>query len=167
MEIPRLSIKVTVPIVLAGLFVIVSFAAVEYDKLDLNFYIILSLLSVYLFLFGFATGQHFASPIRKILQKAIDLSKGNLSGRVYLETKDELSELAAVFNKIAEEMQESYEQQHQSEKEVDIKVKAKTHELEEKIEELGQKVKNKTIQIERLSNEASRQQRTQAPKEKQ
>ena len=32
--------------------------------------------------------------VKKILDRAKELSKGNLSSRVYLETKDELAELA-------------------------------------------------------------------------
>ena len=88
--------------------------------------------------------------VKKILDKATELSKGNLSSRVYLETKDELSELAEVFNKIAEELQASHEQEANTEKSVGIKVKARTKDLEETINALEQKVKNRTYRVRKI-----------------
>ena len=122
----KLRSKIALPIILAGIFAIAVFIAIDHERLDPNFYIILSLLAVYVFCFGFATGHTFASPVKKLLDRATELSKGNLSSRVYLETKDELAELAKVFNKIADELQESYAQKENTEKSVDIKVKART-----------------------------------------
>jgi len=132
------------------------FIAIDYDRLDASFYIILLLLVIYVFFFGLATGQNLSSPIKKLLDKATELSKGNLSSRVYLETKDEFSDLANTFNKIAEELEVSHEQEANAEKSVGIKVKARTKELEETIDALEQKVKNRTIELERLIEESNR-----------
>jgi len=152
----KLTSKIAIPIILVGAFAIVVFLAVGYDQLSLSFYIIISLLAVYVFFFGLAVGQNLASPVKKILNNATELSEGNLSSRVYLETKDELSELARVFNKIAEELEISRDQESNTEKSVGIKVKARTKELEETINALEQKVKNRTIELERLIKESSR-----------
>ena len=152
----KLTTKIAVPIILAGTFAITIFIALDYDRLEPSFYIILLLLLVYVFFFGLATGQSLSSPIKKLLDKATELSKGNLSSRVYLETKDEFSELANTFNKIAEEFEVSHESQANAEKSVSIKVKAKTKELEETIGALEQKVKNRTIELERLIEESNR-----------
>jgi methyl-accepting chemotaxis protein len=152
----KLTTKIAVPIILAGAFAITIFIALDYDRLGPNFYIVLALLLVYVFFFGLATGQTLSSPIKKLLDKATELSKGNLSSRVYLETKDEFSELADTFNKIAEELEISHESQTNAEKSVGIKVKAKTKELEETIDALEQKVKNRTIELERLIEESNR-----------
>ena len=146
----KLTSKIALPIILAGLFAIAVFIAIDYQKLELSFYIILFLLAVYVFFFGFAIGQNFSSPVKKLLDRAKELSEGNLSSRAYLETKDELAELARVFNKIADELEESHAQEESTEKSVDIKVKARTQALEETINALDQKIKNRTIELERL-----------------
>ena len=146
----KLTSKIALPIILAGLFAIAVFIAIDYEKLEPGFYIILILFIIYVFFFGFAVGQNLASPVKKLLDRATELSKGNLSSRVYLETKDELAELARVFNKIADELQESHAQEENTEKSVDIKVRARTQALEETINALDQKIKNRTIELERL-----------------
>lgn len=149
----KISLKIAYPIILAGLFVIVAFVGFNYENLNINFYIIFFLLTVYIFLFGFATGQQFAGPVKELLQKAGDLSKGDLKSRFYLETKDELGELARIFNKIADEFEQSKNENESVEKSVDIKVKARTQALEETINALEQKVKNRTVELERIAKE--------------
>jgi len=146
----KLTSKIAFPIILTGLFAITIFIAINYDKLQNSFYVVLFFLAIYVFSFGFAIGQDFTSPIKKLLEKATELSKGNLSSRAYLESKDELAELAAVFNKIADELQESQAQGENTEKSANIKVRAKTQEFQETINALDQKVKNRTIELERL-----------------
>ena len=149
----KLTVKVAVPIILAGIFIMIAFLATNNGKLDASFYIIILFLAAFVFFFGFATGQNLSSPIKKILDRAVELSKGNLSSRVYLETKDELSELATVFNRIAEELEVSHEQGLNAEKSIGIKVAAKTKEMEETINALEQKVKNRTIELEKIVKE--------------
>jgi nitrate/nitrite-specific signal transduction histidine kinase len=147
---PKLTSKIALPIILAGVFAIAIFIAIDYERLSPGFYVILALFAVYVFCFGFATGHTLASPVKKLLDRATELSKGNLSSRVYLETKDELAELAKVFNQIAEELQQSHAKEENTEKSVDIKVRARTQALEETINALDQKIKNRTIELERL-----------------
>ncbi len=149
----RLSFKIALPIILVGLFAVTIFIALNYEKLELSFYVVLLLLVIFVFFFGFAMGQEFASPVRKLLERATELSRGNLSSRIYLETKDELGQLARIFNRIAEELEESRDKTEKSEKSVDIKVRARTQALEETIYALEQKVKNRTMELERLINE--------------
>lgn len=151
MKISHISLKVATPIILVGLFIITVFISFNYERLDLTFYIIFSLIIVYVFLFGFATGQRFVAPIRKILNRAIDLSKGDLKARAYLESKDELSELAKAFNEIAEKLEQSQNNEEQTEKSVDVKIRARTQALEETIIALEQKIKNRTMELERAT----------------
>ena len=119
----KLTTKIAIPIILVGIFAIVVFIAIRLRPIDPSFYIIVLFLAIFVFFFGLAIGQNLSSPVKKILDKATELSKGNLSSRVYLETKDELSELAKIFNKIAEELEASHEQEENMEKSVGIKVK--------------------------------------------
>jgi methyl-accepting chemotaxis protein len=146
----KLTSKIAIPIILAGIFTISVFIGLEYDKLDIYFYIILLLLTLFMFSFGVATGQNLASPVKKILERAEELSNGNLSSRVYLETKDELAELAIAFNKIAEELEASHDHEENAEKSVDLKVKARTQALEETIDALEQKVRNRTAELQNM-----------------
>lgn len=152
----RLTLKIAVPIILVGVFAVIVFISVGYENLNPGFYIIVAFLFIYVFFFGLAVGQSLSSPVKKLLDKATELSKGNLSSRVYLETKDEFAELAKVFNEIAEELSASREQEVNLEKSVGLKVKARTEELEETISALEQKVKNRTIELERLIEESNK-----------
>ncbi|MCX6722445.1 MAG: HAMP domain-containing protein [Candidatus Staskawiczbacteria bacterium] len=152
--------KTAISMILVGIFVIFAFIATTYEQLQPSSYVILLLLFIFMFFFGIAMGQRYTSPIKKILNNATELSKGNLSSRIYLESKDELSELANTFNKIAEELQVSREQEANVEKNVAVKVRAKTQELEETIKALEQKVRNRTIELEKLMKESSQLQET-------
>jgi len=147
----KISSKIMFPIVLAGAFVAVILISLEYDKLSLSSYLVLLLLFLFVFFFGFTTGQSLSSPVQKILDRAIDLNKGDLKTRVYLETKDELADLAKAFNQIAEKLEESRYNEEQAEKSIDVKVRAKTKSLEETIIALEQKIKNRTIELERAT----------------
>jgi nitrogen fixation/metabolism regulation signal transduction histidine kinase len=153
---PKLTIKVAIPIILAGIFAIVAFSAVSYGQLQPGSFIVVLFLIVFVFFFGLAIGQSFVSPIKKLLKEAEELSRGNLSSRVYLESKDELAELANTFNKLAEDLNVSHEQEANIEKSVAVKVKARTQEMQEIIEALEQKVKNRTVELERLIKESNR-----------
>ncbi|HCC59628.1 MAG: hypothetical protein A2402_03255 [Candidatus Staskawiczbacteria bacterium RIFOXYC1_FULL_37_43] len=146
----KISYKISVPVILAGFFAVVAFLALDYKNINFSFYILLLFIAIYVFFFGFATGQRFASPVKKLLDRATEMSKGNLSTRVYLETKDEIAELAKVFNKLAGDLEESRNKEESTEKSVDIKVKAKTQGLEETINALEQKVQNRTIELQRV-----------------
>ncbi len=152
----KVTTKIAIPIILTGIFAIAVFVSLGYAQEEPSFYIIILFLIIYVFFFGLAIGQNLSSPIKKLLDKATELSKGDLTSRVYLETKDELSELAKVFNKIAEELEASHLQEENAEKSVGIKVKAKTKDLEETINALEQKVKNRTIELERLIQESNK-----------
>jgi len=155
---PTLSLKVAYPIIIAGLFIVVAFIAINYQSLTTGFYVVLSLLTIYIFLFGFATGENFALPIKKLLKKAEELTQGNFKSRIYLNDKDELGQLAKVFNKLAEQLEQIETKAETLEKTVDIKVKAKTQSLEETINALDQKVKNRTVELQRLMAELQKYQ---------
>ncbi|MDO8486123.1 MAG: HAMP domain-containing protein [Candidatus Staskawiczbacteria bacterium] len=162
----NVSFKIAVPIIIAGIFIITIFIALNYKILDKNFFIVFGLTTIYIFLFGFATGQRFSMPIKKLLKRATDLSEGDLKTRVYLETKDEFGDLAKVFNKIADELEESRSRNETTEKSVDMKVKAKTQALEETINALEQKVKNRTLELQRITDESEAIQKDTEVKEK-
>jgi methyl-accepting chemotaxis protein len=153
----KIIFKVAIPIILAGFFVIIIFIALNYGSLSKEVYFVFIALSIYVFLFGFATGQSFSSPVKKLLKRATELSQGDLKTRVYLETKDEFGELSKIFNKIAQDLEESKQAGSRAEESIDIKVKAKTQALEETIVALEQKVKNRTLELDKVIKEIEKQ----------
>ncbi|MBI2049895.1 MAG: HAMP domain-containing protein [Candidatus Staskawiczbacteria bacterium] len=150
MEIFSVSFKIAVSIIITGIFIVSVFIALNYERLDINFYIVFTLITVYVFLFGFATGQRFATPVRRLLKRATDLSEGDLTTKIYFDDKGEFNDLAKALNKIADELKESRSKAETTEKSVDIKVKARTQALEETINALEQKVKNRTLELQRI-----------------
>ena len=152
----KITFKIALPIILTGLFAIIVFVALDYGKMPNEVYFVFIFLSVYVFLFGFAVGQNISSPLEKLLKRATELSQGDLKTRVYLETKDELGELSRVFNKIAQDLEESKNANLVAQETIDIKVKARTQALEETIYALEQKVKNRTIELDKAIGEVEK-----------
>lgn len=150
----KILFNIALPIILVGLFVIVVFTALYFESLTIEIYAIFTLVAIFIFLFGFAIGQKFSSPVKQLLEKAEQLSKGELGSRIYLETKDEFEELSKAFNKIAEELQESHTATEKAEDVADLKIRAKTKELEETINVLEQKVKNRAAEIQKIITES-------------
>lgn len=161
----KITFKIALPIILTGVFSIIVFIATGYGKLDSSFYIVFIVFSIYVFLFGVAIGENLSLPIKKLIQRATLLSEGDLKTRVYLETKDEFGELGKIFNKIAEDLEESKSAGVKAEESVDIKVKARTQALEETISALEQKVKNRTIELERIEKELESEKQLENSKE--
>lgn len=135
-----LIVRVAFTIIVAGLFVVAAFLAINYDALNQNFFFILVPLVGFLFFFGFAVGQRLVLPVKKLLEVAEPLENGNGRSRMYLKTQDEIGQLARTFNKIAEKFEE-----HKSKIEtLDVNVKLRTRALEEIIDILERKIKNRT-----------------------
>lgn len=147
-------LSISLPIIIVGVFVIVVFTVINYENMTVEMYAIFTLVAVFVFLFGFAIGQRFSSPIKQLLDKAEQLSRGDLESRVYLETKGEFEDLAKAFNKIAEDLQESHNEAQRAEAVSDVKIRAKTQELEEIIGDLEQKVKNRAADLQRMIQES-------------
>jgi methyl-accepting chemotaxis protein len=149
-----ITFKIALPMILTGAFIIIIFFAVP-QAIQINpiLIVILLFVGVFVFFYGFSTGQRIAFPVRDLLRKAKNLSEGDLKTRSYSNSKDEIGQLAIAFNKIADDLEESCNNQASGEKSIKIKVKAKTRELEETIKALEQKIKNRTIELERLTSE--------------
>lgn len=152
----KLTSKIAIPVILAAIFATTVFISINYENLNVSFYIILFFLVTFSFAYGFATGQSITAPIKKLLERAKDLSSGDLGSRAYLNTKDEIGELARIFNEIAENLETSKVQTETAEKSIGVKVKARTQELEETINALDQKVKNRTAELEKLISESDK-----------
>lgn len=162
---PTIFLKTSFSLVILGIFLIVIFAALNYQQLGIESYLILSLLLIFTFLFSFVITKRFVFPVEKIIRRATELSKGSLKTRIYLETKDEFEELAKVFNQIAEELEKSHSMVEKAKDTVSIKVRARTKELEENIKVLEGKVKNRARDLQKMIDEFEKFQRLVVGKE--
>lgn len=145
-------LKICSSLIILGLFLIVIFIALIYQQLDFESYLIILLLLIFTFLFSFAISQNFIFPIKKLIRRASKLSEGSLKTRIYLETKDEFEQLATIFNLIAEELEKSYSLVEKTKHTVNIKIRARTKELENVIENLEQKFKDKAREFQRMAD---------------
>jgi len=148
--------NISLPIILVGVFVIVIFAALNFQNLSFQIYAISALAAIFVFLFGFNTGQRFATPIQELIKKADKLSKGELGSRIYIETKDEFADLGQAFNKIAEDLEMSHREAEKAQAVSDVKVRAKTQELEEVINDLELKVRGRAQELQRMIKDSER-----------
>lgn len=144
------------PIILAGIFAISIFIAIDYNKIDPSFYVTLAFLTLFTFSFGYAVAKSVSSPIQELLNRVKELRDGNLSARIYFNSKDELSELAEALNQIAAELEASQQEKKQAQALIDISVKARTKDLENIIRNLEYKVKNKSLELYTLVNESKK-----------
>lgn len=150
----KLGKKIAFSIITGGLFIIVSFSALEYQRLDFSMYNIIGFLIAFIFLFGVAMGQNFAAPVNEILQNADNVSKGNLKKiNLKSKTKDEIEDLALVFDKITEDFQNTKSEVETLKKSAEIKFKTKTLLSEQVIVALEEKIKNRTADLEKAISE--------------
>lgn len=112
-------------------------------------------LAVILLIFGLAVGiiaaifisRHLLSSIGKLSSSAKSISKGDLTARVKIQSKDEIGELADTFNMMAEEL--SLAKQELESQKVILKkeIKQRTAELEESKTILEESVRDRTEQL--------------------
>lgn len=146
----KLGKKIAFSIIMGGLFIIVSFAALEYQRLDFSLYNIIGFLVAFIFLFGVAMGQNFAAPVNEILKNADSISKGDLR-RINLKnkTKDEIGDLAKVFDKITQDFKLSKSETESLKTSAELKFKTKTLLSEQVIDALEEKIKNRSVDLEK------------------
>ncbi len=150
----KYSLKVSLAIITAGIFIIVAFVGYNYQTLNSSTYVILYLLIAFIFLFGFAAGQSITMPIKKLLESADGFSKGDFKRRGDFNSNDEVGQLTKVFNKIAEAFEKKNIESEDSKKSLDIKLKTRILILEEVVNALDRKIKNRTLEFQKLVEEA-------------
>ncbi len=143
----KVSFKVAFYIIIGGLFIIVAFVGYNYQNLDSGAYTVLYLLVIFIFLFGFVAGRNLALPIKQLLKRTDDIKKGDFKSRFYLKSKDELGELAVSLNSIAEELEKNKNKDEAVKKSDFLKTKTRILILEEIVNSLEKKVKNRSLEL--------------------
>ena len=150
------SLKIALCIITAGVFIIIFFVGYNYQNLDSGTYAILYFLIIFIFLFGFAAGQIITRPLKKLLESVDSFSKGDLKKRVYLNSTDEIGELTKVFNKIAEEFEKKSKENENYKKSSSIKTKTRILILEEVVNALDKKIKNRTLEFQKIVEDSEK-----------
>jgi methyl-accepting chemotaxis protein len=149
----KYSLKIALSIIVAGVFVIVAFIGYNYQSLTSSAYVVLYLLIVFIFLFGFTAGQNITMPLTKLLETADSFSKGDLKRRLDLKSTDEIGQLTKIFNTIAEQFEKQNIEHENSKISADIKAKTRILILEEVVSALDKKIKNRTLEFQKLIDE--------------
>ena len=81
-----------------------AFAGIKYFR---DFFILMKIVTVCLFaILAVHASRGFTVPIKRLLEGTRNLSKGKLSHRLNVLSKDEIGELASSFNRMADSIQE-------------------------------------------------------------
>ena len=93
------------------------------------FFILLALVSA--FLVAFFMNRALAKPIRMLVEETEKIARGDLTHRIKVKTRDEIGELAQVFNEITKNLRESKGEIEKYSERLEKRVEEKTKELEE------------------------------------
>lgn len=150
--------KITYFIFIAGAFVLLSFAALNYQYLNVAIYFMLYLLLLFLLLFGIFVARHTSKPLHKIIKAADELADGNVKSRAYVKSNDELGQLAKSLNKIAQNMERTAQEKEKIQHSVAMKVSSIVQPFHDTIKALEEKAHNRTIDFHRANEVAEKMQ---------
>lgn len=118
-----------------------------------NLIIITLITLIFIFIVSVFFSQLIVSPIKKLKEGVEIIRKGKIGYRVDIRTNDEIEELGGTFNKMAGELDIYHAALEESKIVLQVKVKARTRELEELTKSLEGKVKIRTKELEKRLNE--------------
>lgn len=104
---------------------------------------------IFIFIVSIFFSQLIVNPIKKLQGGVEIIRRGKLAYRVDIRTNDEIEELGKAFNRMAEELSRYHSALEESKIVLQIKVKARTRELEELTKSLEGKVKARTGELEK------------------
>ena len=111
---------------------------------------------IFIFIVSIFFSRSIVDPIKKLHGGVEIIRRGKLGYRVDIRTNDEMEELGKAFNKMAEELNRYHAALEESKIVLQIKVKARTRELEELTKNLEGKVKERTRELEERLSELER-----------
>jgi len=95
-------------------------------------------------------------PLKKMTVACEEVRKGNLDVKIPVISKTEIGELATTFNEMIKDLRESHAASEESKKVLEIKVKARTRELQELAEKQEERVKERTKELQEKIEELER-----------
>ena len=128
----------------------ISYERVENDIEKIKIQIIIftiSALILTIYLMGKGINKVVVSPIRKFQKGVEKISGGNLENRINIKTGDEIESLAKEFNLMIERLQRAKKDAEEAKSILEIKVEARTRQLQELNEGLEEKVEERTKEL--------------------
>ena len=104
-------------------------------------------------LISFILGKYITKPLIKLSLAAKEIANGNLEIKTEIKSGDEFEELSKTFNEMTKVLKKSRETAEVARTSLEIKVKARTKELEELTLSLEEKVKARTKELEKGKEE--------------
>ncbi len=110
----------------------------EFLPLALGAGIVLLLIAIAAVVVALYISRRVAVPVSLLSEGARRIGAGDLEHRIFLRTRNELSDLAEEFNRMAERLQEARERQEAWGRELEERVQARTMELRQAFQQLQQ-----------------------------
>ena len=148
-------------ILILALIPVIAIALVFYFTLNGQIekpHFIMTFLVAFLFIgvLSLIAANKGASPISKFIKKIQQIEKGDLKQKIDIKTGDEIETLAKAFNGMLEKINESYEKIEEQKTVLEVRIRAKTKELKELVENLDGQIKEKTKELQKRVDELER-----------
>ena len=150
--------KITYFIILSGAFIMLALVGASYQNASGVFYSLIYFLVLFVVLFGLFVGKRFSRPLKRIVKAANELADGNVKSRAHVGGFDEMGQLAASLNKIAQAMEKTHQEKETLKHSVAMKVSSIVRPLHDTIEALEQKAKNRTMEFHKANEVAEKMQ---------
>jgi nitrate/nitrite-specific signal transduction histidine kinase len=124
--------------------------------LRIQILLILFLLIFLIVFFSVLIAQSITNPLAALARGAEEVSRGNLDIKFKIYSKDELGSLAEALNKMIKDLKRFRLAQEESKAILEIKVKARTRELEELSQTLESRVEERTKELQKKIDELER-----------
>ncbi len=122
-------------------------------SMAVNYGVLMIFLLFFIILVSFFIAKKIITPLRVLSAVAKKVSRGDLEVQANISSRDEFGELAENFNKMINELREAKEKMEEEKNILEIKVDARTKELNQLNKELEGKVKKRTEEMEKKLRE--------------
>lgn len=106
--------------------------------------------------FGYFISLSISRRLQEIRNAAAEFARGNTDIKIKATSRDEIGELAGDFNRMMEDIKESQEVLKEAKTALEIKVKARTRELEDSAKGLEKRVQERTQKLQEKIEELER-----------
>lgn len=105
---------------------------------------------------SYLLGNKIVIPIKKLITATRKIALGELETKIAIKTGDEIEELAESFNQMASDLKKSRTALEESKNVLEVRVAARTRELQELTKNLEEKVRERTKELQNRLDELER-----------
>jgi len=125
-------------------------------NMAINYIALLVVLLFPIIIISFFITKRIMKPLKSLSFAAKKVGRGDFSAQAEVFSRDEFGELAENFNKMTRELQETREMMEEEKSTLEVKIDARTRELNELNTELENKVQERTREIEEKLREVEK-----------